>query len=351
LFLPPTIYDIARAAKVGIGTVSRVFNNHPSVAKETRARVLRVANRLNYRPHPYARGLARNRTSSILAVIPFFTTFFFLEILQGVQAKLGELDWDMILYGVNHPDQVEGSLRHNVLRSRVDGVLFFSMTMPQNFADQYLQQKTPVVLVDAYHENFDSLSVDNLQGAYIAAKHLIALGHTHIGMLNANLESVPARERLKGFHKAMAEAGFSVDPALVKNNSSSRLDGFTRESGYEVMTQFMALGNKRPTAIVVSSDVQAVGALAAMTDGGLRCPEDIALVGFDDIELASHLGLTTMRQPMYEMGVLAAEILSERLRDPSQEIGHTMFVPKLVVRKTCGSSLAKRPLVVEKQTA
>jgi LacI family transcriptional regulator len=257
----------------------------------------------------------------------------------------------MILYGVNHPDQVEGSLRHNVLRSRVDGVLFFSMTMPQNFADQYLQQKTPVVLVDAYHENFDSLSVDNLQGAYIAAKHLIALGHTRIGMLNANLESVPARERLKGFRKAMEEAGFSVDPALVKNSSSSRLDGFTRESGYEVMKQFIALRKKRPSALVVSSDIQAVGALAAMSEEGLRCPEDIAIVGFDDIELASHLGLTTMRQPMYDMGVLAAEILSERLRDPSREITHTMFVPKLVVRKTCGDSVVKRTFVVEKQTA
>ncbi|MEK6755909.1 MAG: LacI family DNA-binding transcriptional regulator [Bacteroidota bacterium] len=345
--MPPTIYDIAREAKVGIGTVSRVFNNHPSVSEETRARVIRVASRLNYRPHPYARGLARNRTSSILAVIPFFTTFFFLEILQGVQAKLGQLDWDMILYGVNHPDQVEGSLKHNVLRSRVDGILFFSMPMPETFADQYLHQKTPVVLVDTNHKNFDSLSVDNLQGACIATRHLISLGHTHIGMLNANLESVPARERLKGYRKAMTEADLPVEPALVKNSASPRLDGFTRESGYDVMGQFIALGKKRPTAIVVSSDVQAVGALAAMTDAGLRCPEDIALVGFDDIELASHLGLTTMRQPMYEMGVLAAEILSERLRNPSQEITHTMFVPKLVVRKTCGSAVSETALIKE----
>src|SRR3989304_8072943 len=122
-----TIYDIAKEADVGIGTVSRVFNNHPSVSHGTRSRVLEVATRLNYRPHPYARGLASNRTNSILAVIPFFTTFFFLEILQGVQSKLSDLDCDLILYGVNHPDQVASSLRQNALRSRVDGILFFSM--------------------------------------------------------------------------------------------------------------------------------------------------------------------------------------------------------------------------------
>jgi len=345
--LPPTIYDIAKQAKVGIGTVSRVFNNHPSVAEATRSRVLKVAARLNYQPHPYARGLARNRTNSVLAIIPFFTTFFFLEILQGVQAKLGQLDCDLILYGVNHPDQVEASLRHNALRSRVDGILFFSMSMPDAFADQYLQHKIPVVLVDAFHQNFDSLSVENQQGAYIATKHLISLGHTRIGMLNANLESVPARERLKGFQKAMREAKIALEPRLIRKSTSARLDGFTRESGYELMKEFIALGKSMPTAMFISSDIQAMGALAALTETGLRCPEDVSLVGFDDIEIAGHLGITTMRQPMYEMGVLAAEILAKRMQHPQSEVTHTKFVPKLIVRKTCGADLSQPALVAE----
>jgi LacI family transcriptional regulator len=349
--LPSTIYDIAKAANVGIGTVSRVFNNHPSVSKETRDRVLCVASRLNYRPHPYARGLARKRTNSVMAVIPFFATFFFYEILQGVQSKLSELECDMILYGVNRPDQVEESLRHNILRSRVDGILFFSMTMPESFASQNLEHNTPVVLVDAYHENFDSLTVDNQQGAYVATKHLLSLGHTHIGMLNANLETLPARERLKGYRRAITEAGLTVEPSLVKSSATPRLDGFTREMGHDLMKKFIALGEDMPTALFVASDIQAMGALAALSEAGLRCPEDMSVVGFDDIELAAHLGLTTMRQPMFEMGVLAAEILSERLRNPSREITHTMFVPKLVVRKTCGDSLVKPTFVVEKQTA
>ena len=333
-FLPPTIYDIAREAKVGIGTVSRVFNDHPSVSKEARERVLRVANRLSYRPHPYARGLARKRTNSIMAVIPFFTTFFFMEILQGVQSKLSDLDCDLILFGVNHPDQVEESLRHHAMRSRVDGMLFFSMEMPESFVSQMLHQRTPPVLVDAYHKQFDSLAVDNRQGAYVATNHLIASGHRRIGMLSANLESVPARERLRGFRAAMEEADLPVDRSLIKNSASPRLDGFTRESGYEVMQQFIRLGKKMPSALFVSSDIQAAGALDALGESGLKCPQDMSMVGFDDIELASHLGLTTMRQPMHEMGVLAAEVLLARLEDPKREPVHTMFVPKLVVRKT-----------------
>lgn len=333
-----TIYDIAREAKVGIGTVSRVFNNHPSVSEGTKKRVREVADRLNYQPHHYARGLARKRTDSILAIIPFFTTFFFTEVLQGVQSKLGEMDCDLILYGVNHPDQVDASLRRNAFRGRVDGVLFCSMKMPPQFAEQYLNLKIPVVLIDTYHKNFDSLSVENVKGAHTATEHLIRMGHRRIGMLSANLESVPARERLQGFRDAMREAGLQIDPSLIKHSASASLDGFTRDCGYRLMKEFIVMKSARPTAIVVSSDIQAIGALEAMQEDNICCPEDIAIVGFDDIELASHLGLTTVRQPMYQMGTLAAEKLMERMRNPDSPPTHTTFVPKLVVRKTCGAA-------------
>jgi LacI family transcriptional regulator len=191
-----------------------------------------------------------------------------------------------------------------------------------------------VVLVDTFHEQLDSLTVNNQQGAYAATRHLIALGHKRIGMLAANKESIPARERWRGFQKAMEEAGLPIDPALVKYSTSPELDGFTRQSGQEVMKQFLALGRHRPTAVFVSSDIQAAGALNALSEAGLKCPEDLSIVGFDDIELASHLGLTTMRQPMYEMGMLAAESLLARLDDTRRQPAHTLFVPKLIVRNT-----------------
>lgn len=336
--MPPTIYDIARKARVGIGTVSRVFNNHPSVSPATKDRVLRVANKLQYHPHPYARGLARRRTNSILAVIPFFSTFFFIEVLQGVQATLSTTEYDLLLYGITHPDHVDASLRRIAGRHRADGILYFSMNIPEQFAKECLHEKTPIVLVDTHYKNFDSFHVDNVEGASVATKHLVGLGHRRIGILLANLESPPARQRREGFERAMREEGLPVKPDWVKWSKSSHLDGFTREDGYLQMKQFLKLGSSMPSAIFVSSDVQASGALAAIEEAGLRCSDDVALVGFDDIELASHLGLTTMRQPMAKMGLLAAMRLAERMENPELPAKQTTFVPELIVRKTSGAA-------------
>lgn len=332
--MPATIYDIAQEAKVGIGTVSRVFNNHPSVSKETRERVLKVAAKLNYQPHPYARGLARKKTNSILVMVPFFTSFFFVEILRGVQSLLSQHECDLILHGVNQPDNAALSLKKNTLRGRVDGMLFFSMQLPEEFAAVYREQRVPVVLVDTYHKSFDSFSVENSRGAYIATDHLIKLGHKRIGMLCANLQSVPARERMEGFQQAMEEHGLSVDPRLILKSEATEFDGFSRESGYGLMNQFIAMGPAIPTAVFVSSDIQAAGALTALGERGLRCPDDVAIIGFDDIELARHIGLTTMRQPLPDMGALASRRLLERMADPTLPPIHTTFVPTLVVRRS-----------------
>ncbi|MGB2868981.1 MAG: LacI family DNA-binding transcriptional regulator [Bacteroidota bacterium] len=343
--MPPTIYDIAKKARVGIGTVSRVFNNHPSVSPATKDRVLRVANKLQYHPHPYARGLARRRTNSILAVIPFFSTFFFIEVLQGVQATLSTTDYDLLLFGITHLDHIDASLKRIAGRNRADGILYFSMEMPEAFATEYLQQKVPLILVDTYHRNFDSFQVDNTEGAAIATKHLVDLGHQRIGILLANLESPPAKQRREGFERAMHEAGLPVQPEWVKWSNSSRLDGFTREDGYLQMKEFLKLRSSMPSAIFVSSDIQASGALSAIEEAGLRCPDDVALVGFDDIELAGHLGLTTMRQPMAKMGLLAALRLAERMENPALPAKQTTFVPELIVRKTSGAG-ARMPVPV-----
>ena len=151
---------------------------------------------------------------------------------------------------------------------------------------------------------------------------------------------------MKGFQNALTGAGLAIDSGLVKNSSSPILDGFTRNAGYELMKQFLSLKGGMPTAIVVASDIQAVGALAAINEAGLKCPDDVALIGFDDIELASHLELTTMRQPMYEMGALAADTLADRLKNPKEKVSQTKFVPKLIVRKTCGASMHRKQIEV-----
>jgi LacI family transcriptional regulator len=336
-----TIYDLAREAGVGIGTVSRCLNNHPSVSEKTRARVLSVVKRLNYQPHAYAQRLASKKTNSIAAVIPFFTNYFFLQVLQGVQDRASEVGYDLILYGVNDPSQAEHALRRSLQRGRVDGVMFFSMKLPESFVLKFRQMNLPLVLVDAYHPQFDSIRVENRQGAIMATKHLLGLGHRSIAMVNGSLDTQPARDRLSGYRDALAEYGLPVRDEFVISGTGKQ-DGFNKEAGREAMLRLLGVrsGPQDFSAVFVASDVQAMGALEAARERGVRIPEDLALVSFDDIEIAQHLHLTTMRQPMYEMGVLALERLLARAGEPGLPPIVKSFVPQLIIRHTCGSSLS-----------
>ncbi|HTX18580.1 MAG TPA: LacI family DNA-binding transcriptional regulator [Bacteroidota bacterium] len=339
-----TIYDIAREAQVGIGTVSRVFNNHPNVTAKTREKILAVAKRLNYHPHAYAQALARKRTNTIAAIIPFFTNYFFIEVLQGVQDKISAAGYDLILYGIDHPEQIDEYLRKSLQRGRVDGILFFSMKLPGSFVDKFKDHSKPVVLVDTFDDQFDSLAVENFQGATIATNHLISMGHKNIGMISANVNSVPSRERIAGFKDAITSAGLNLRPENVVVSKITKNDGFTREAGYQSMKEMLSAGGELPTAIFITSDIQAIGALSALRQAGLKVPQDVALVGFDDIELAEQFGLTTMRQPMHEIGELAVEKLIARMDNASGPPSHINFLPKLVVRATCGMNKMYSPV-------
>ena len=339
-----TIYDIAREAQVGIGTVSRVFNNHPNVTPKTREKILTVAKRLNYHPHAYAQALARKRTNTFAAIIPFFTNYFFIEVLQGVQDKISSVGYDLILYGINHPEQIDEYLRKSVQRGRVDGILFFSMKLPTSFVEKFKDHSKPVVLVDTFHEQFDSLAVENFQGATIATNHLISMGHKNIGMISANINSVPSRERIAGFKDAIVSAGLELRPENIVVSKLTKNDGFSREAGYQSMKEMLNNGSPLPSAIFISSDVQAIGALSALRQHGVKVPQDVAIVAFDDIELAEQFGITTMRQPMHEMGELAVEKLVYRMEHTSAAPSHISFLPKLVVRATCGMNKLYSPV-------
>ncbi len=342
--MPVTIYDIAKKASVGVGTVSRVLNNHPNVSSKTRERVLKVAHDLNYQPHAFAQGLARKKTNTIAAIIPFFTNYFFLEVLQGIQDKILTLGYDIMLYGLNEndPEQFESYLLRATQKGRADGVMLFSLRLPGFFAQKYKHIKQPMVLVDCSHQDFDSITVDNRAGAYAATKHLIDLGHERIGMINANPISPPAQQRFEGYKAALTENGLPFNQIYYKSSKIMKYDGFSREAGYVSMMEILDIPeDERPTAIFVSSDVQAMGAISAMRDNNLQAPDDIAVVGFDDIELAQHIGLTTVGQPMYEMGVLSVGRMLDRLANRNGAVTHTSFTPKLIIRETCGHRKTK----------
>jgi LacI family transcriptional regulator len=336
-----TIYDLAREAGVGIGTVSRCLNSHPSVSPHTRAKVLSAVKQLGYQPHANAQRLASKRTNTISTIIPFFTNYFFVEVLQGIQDKAAELGFDLMLCGVNHPSQVEYYLGRSLRRGHVDGVMFFSMKFSEAYAAKFRQINLPVVLVDTYHEHFDSIRIRNCDGAAEATRHLLHLGHRNIAMINAIPDAQPSRDRLEGYRKALEEFGVRFRTDRVLYPRVTKHDGFNREAGRASMKELIRM-NGRPdgvTAVFVASDVQAIGALEAARELGVRVPEDIAVVSFDDIELAKYAYLTTMRQPMYEMGALAMERLHSRLKNPPAPPTLTTFLPELVVRRSCGASL------------
>ncbi len=329
-----TIYDIAREAGVSIATVSRVFNNSPRVAPHTRKRVLEVARRLGYQPHVSAQSLARRQAQLVSAVVPMLTNYFFVEVLRGLQDRLAESPFDLLVYAAPTLADVDAHLERALQRGRSAGVMLFSTPLTQERVELLKRGRQPIVLVDSFHPDFDSVSIDNEQGGYLATRHLIEHGYRRIGLLMAHPDSVPARERRYGYERALREAGLTLDPSLIASSTDPHHHGYTEEGGREAMRQL--LGHEpRPEAVFVVSDIMALGALQALEEAGLRVPDDVALIGFDDLRVSRYLGLSTLRQPMYEMGKLAAEKLLRRIAEPDLPVTSTVFAPRLICRRTC----------------
>jgi LacI family transcriptional regulator len=338
-----TIYDVAAKAGVGIGTVSRVLNHSQRLSPETRERVLKAINELNYQPHAFARGLARKKTLAIAAIVPFFTGYFYVELLRGIQHAVSRHKYDLVLYTVDDLKKTASYIRRALHERRVDGVLLISLRIPEKYSEEFQDRKLPLVLVDAWHPAHDSITVNNKDGAYRAVRHLLERGHRSIAIVNGHLESVPAQERLAGYEAALREAG--VEPQKDLMLSSDELegeaavlnDGFNKEAGYIAMQRLLKRECARPTAVFMASDIQAMGAIKALREAGLSMPNDIAMVGFDDIELAEYLGLSTVRQPMFKMGEQAVERLLALMANPQIERQHFRIRTELVVRESSGT--------------
>jgi LacI family transcriptional regulator len=225
---------------------------------------------------------------------------------------------------------------------RVDGVLLISLSIPEKYSEQFQDRRMPIVLVDASHPAHDSITVNNKDGAYRAVRHLLECGHRSIAIVNGHLESLPAQERLDGYQTALREAG--VEPQKDLMLSSDELegeaavlnDGFNKQAGYLAMQRILKRECARPTAVFMASDIQAMGAIKALREAGLHMPEDIAMVGFDDIELSEYLGLSTVRQPMFKMGVQAVERLLTLMEHPDSERTHFRIRTELIVRESTG---------------
>ncbi len=326
-----TIYDVARAAGVGISTVSRVINNVPTVASSTRLRVLEAIELLQYRPHRVARALAQQHIPSLAIAVPTFTTPFHNELLKGVRTALADRALDLLLFDLGSTSPAESLLR--VLhRGTVNGLLLAGVPVNDILAKELAALRCPVVLIGHHHDSFDSFYWDNAVGSASAVDHLIKSKHERIGMIRSHTDSYLQLQRVAGYSKALRAAGIEVQPELVQHGATAKHGGFSEEHGFEAMERLLAV-NPRPTAIFASSDVQAIGAWTAIRETGLTVPGHFALVGYDDIKISRFIGLTSVDQGMETVGHMAASRLLTRLAHPTSRpyVNHKL-IPELRIR-------------------
>jgi len=307
-----TIADVAAHAGVGAGTVSRVLNDSPRVSETTRARVLAAIADLDYRPNPLARGLSRGRCQTLGVVVPFFTHASAVERLRGVAAALDGSRYDLVLFNVEstvHRDEHFATLTR---RDRADGLLIMSLPVPPHSLDRLATSGVPIVLLDAEAPGMPAVVTNDVAGGRLATQHLIDLGHERIAFIGddpANpLGFVAGTSREEGYRQTMANAGLEIPPGFICHGPHVR--GVAR-----CLADGLIGRPDPPTAIFASSDTQAFGALEAVRDAGLRVPDDVSVVGFDDVEVSGYVGLTTVHQPLFESGTLAASLLLGLLDD------------------------------------
>jgi DNA-binding LacI/PurR family transcriptional regulator len=305
----PTIRDVARHAGVSVATVSRVINNSPLVIEPTRARVQAAVEELGYRLNATARNLSIGRVMAIGVVVPFFTAPSVIERLRGVVERLGRGDrreYDLMLFDVEAPEQRDGALRDLARRDRVAGLLIISLPVSDGEVAALERDGMPAVLVDTIHPRLPRVVIDNVGGGELAAEHLLERGHRRIGFVGDHPTNpygfTSSEDRRAGFVAALARSGIAHDPAL------ERFGPHGRDEAEALAEELLTLPD-RPTAIFAASDQQAIGVLRAVERLGARVPEDVAVIGFDDIEMAEIVGLTTIRQPLREGGALAADLL------------------------------------------
>jgi DNA-binding LacI/PurR family transcriptional regulator len=335
-----TIKDVAQRAGVGIGTVSRVLNDHPSVAAETRAKVREAIAALDYHPSRAARALSRQRAGTIAVVVPFVTHPSAIERLRGVLDALHDQPFDVVLLTIDQGDRRSTRLTRFTRRGVAEGLLLVSLPPTADEIHELLAARTPTVVVDAEAKGLPSFVIDDVEGGRLAARHLLDLGHHRVAYLGDTVDPrfgfTSSKRRRRGFAMELAAGGHPLDPELVREGPHDRF--VARDLALELLT-----ADQRPTAVFAHSDTQALGVLDAAAHLGLRVPADVSVIGFDDIEAAGLVGLTTVRQPLFRSGRLGAERLLGILAGTALPGPDRVELPlELVARSTTGPEATAR---------
>jgi LacI family transcriptional regulator/LacI family repressor for deo operon, udp, cdd, tsx, nupC, and nupG len=330
-----TLKDVARHAGVSTATVSRVLNESGKVDAETRKQVLSSLRALHYKPSRVARRLrvVKGKTHMLGLIIPDIQNPFFSEIARGVE-DMGYANDYAVLLSNSDEDPKKERFYLDVMRAEyVDGIILVPLNETDEEVATLVREGVPVVCVDRSVSNVqvDTVEVSNHQGAYDAVALLISNGHRRIGFISGRTDISTGRERLNGYQEALKANGLPVDDQLI------RFGDYKQESGRLLAEQLLDL-NERPSAFFVANNLMTLGALTAIHHRQMRVPEDIAVIGFDDLPWAESINppLTVVRQPAYEVGRKAADLLLQRLANPHREPERIRLNPFLIIRRSSG---------------
>jgi LacI family transcriptional regulator len=326
-----TIREVAESAGVSYATVSHVINNTRLVSPETRERVLAAMAELNYRPNALARSLRQGKTNTIGLVLPDSANPFFAEISRCIEEETFKKGYSVFLCNTELDTQRELFYVDVLSKKQVDGIIFVAAGDQADSLDFLVSRNMPVVMIDRDVPNVevDAVLTDHRLGGYLATRHLLELGHTRIACIAGPSSITPSAERIIGYRKALEEAGLPYDEKLVLRGD------YHAQSGMDITHTILRM-DPRPTAIFALNDLMALGALRAAAESGCSVPSDLAVVGYDDLELSHFTNppLTTIAQPKTEIGAQAVDLLVDRMSRKDRPPSRVVLPPELIVRRS-----------------
>jgi len=336
-----TIKEISRRAGVSIGTVSNVLNGLPTVREAARKRVLEAIEKLGYEPSLLGRALRKDKTNMIVMIVPDITNPFFPGAVRGAEDIAFENGFRLVLCNSDNDASKEATYLREMRTYRPSGLIIVpaSLSLGIEESKAYLKAGSGVVYMDRIPRKWkgDSVTTKHEEGAYAATKYLIGLGHERIATIAGPLTSPSSSARLKGFRRAMKEARLSIPPGYIQEAE------FNKQAGHEKGIALVGL-RRRPTAIFAANDLVGFGVLAAVREAGLRCPMDISVVGFDNLDDSDIVApaLTTVDQFGYQLGAKAAQIVIDRTRGDKRSARRIMLAPELRIKESSAPPTGKQ---------
>jgi LacI family transcriptional regulator len=330
--MPVTLKDIAKRAGVTSATVSMVINNKPNISQATRKKVLSIAKELNYYPNVIARGLATKRSNAIGVIVPNLASSFVVRVLQGIKSTNRDLNYTVLLFDTIGQKESEAQLFQRLARERrIDGVILISSTVTDEELNVFAEESVPGIVVARKCDKIDCVYVNNEQGAKDATDYLIGKGHKVIACVGSAKLGLPMEERVSGYRKSIVENGIPFRQELVFS-----VDDDSMNEGAAIFAKIKAFQPAVTAVFVPAGDMVAIGILKEAKKNGIRVPEDLAIVGYDDLPAAEVIepSLTTVRQPKLEMGDYAINMIVDKIEGREAGLKQKELPTKLIARES-----------------